>query len=75
MPSLPQEAATVWVKSSSPMAVRKVTSSPIRAMLWAMFRPTPPMDTRTCPGLESRCTRGARERPPMSLVIPPTTAT
>ena len=75
MPSSPQLAAIFWALISSPNTVTIRTSMPNRAMLWAMFRPTPPMLTVTVPGLESRPTRGPAERPPMSTFTAPATAT
>ena len=40
-----------------------------------MFRPTPPKDIPTVPGLESCITGTAAGRPPMSMFTPPTTVT
>ena len=62
-----------WACPSSPKAVSRRVSTPSRAMLWAMFRPTPPRLMRTTPGLESAGTRGALDTPPMSILTPPTT--
>ena len=59
---------------SSPRTVTIRTSSPSSAMLWAMFRPTPPRLIWTRPGFESPDTREAWEKPPMSTLTPPTTA-
>ena len=73
MPSSPQEAAMRWAFMSSPKAVSMRTSTPSRAMLWAMFRPTPPRLMRTWPGLESAPTSFPWGRPPMSMLTPPTT--
>ena len=73
IPSSPQEAATFWADTSSPKAVSRWTSTPSSAMLWAMFRPTPPRLIRTWPGLESRGIRPSQDRPPMSMFTPPAT--
>ena len=73
MPSSPQEAAMRWAYRSSPKAVSRRVSTPSRAMLWAMFRPTPPKLIRTAPGLESAGTSGPADTPPMSIFTPPTT--
>ena len=39
-----------------------------------MFRPTPPREVVTRPGLESRATSGASDTAPISIFTPPTTA-
>ena len=58
-----------WAWPSSPKAVSSRTSTPSRAMLWAMFRPTPPRLMRTAPGLESARTSGAED--PADIHIDP----
>ena len=75
MPSSPQLAAIFWALISSPNTVTIRTSMPNRAMLWAMFRPTPPRLIRTTPGLESCMTGTSPGQPPMSIFTPPTTVT
>ena len=64
---------TDWAKLSCPSTVTMDTCSPSRHRLWAMFRPTPPSDVVTRPGLESRATSGAADTAPMSIFTPPTT--
>ena len=75
MPSSPQLAAIFWAFMSSPNTVSSRTSTSSRLMLWAMFRPTPPRDIWTEPGLESWGIRALAGLPPMSMFTPPTTVT